>query len=256
VKITLVPSSVGASGATDLQYLTSYLVNDTIAIDAGCLGLYGTPRDQARVKHVLISHTHIDHLASLPIFVENALEENQDCVTVYGAAPVLECLRKDIFNDRVWPDFINLSRNNAPFMKLESLEAGRPIQLEGLRIMPVAVNHLVPTLGFVIEDASSAVVISSDTGPTEEIWEYANRSSQLQAIFVEVTFPDALAELATLAKHLTPASLAQEARKLRKSVPIYAVHIKARYYDQVVRELQALGLPNLRIAEAGRTYLF
>lgn len=256
MRITLVPSAFGRSDGTNLQYLTSYLINDTVAVDAGCLGLYGTPQEQARIKHVLISHSHIDHLATLPAFIENAFEGESDCVVIHAGAPVLDCLQRDIFNDRVWPDFINLSRNGVPFLKLKVLESGHPVQLEGLGITPVSVNHLVPTLGFVIEDASSTVVISSDTGPTDEIWEYANRSSNLQAIFLEVTFPNSLGELASIAKHLTPALLAQEALKLKDSVPIYVVHIKARHYDRVMAELRALGLSNVRIAEAGRMYIF
>jgi ribonuclease BN (tRNA processing enzyme) len=256
VRITLIPSSFGRNEASQLQYLTSYLINNNVAIDAGCLGVYGTPQEQARIKHVFISHAHIDHLATLPIFVENAQEGNSECVVIYASRPVLDSLQDDIFNHRVWPDFVNLTSNNVPFLKLEMLESGRPIQLESLRIIPVSVNHVVPTLGFVIEDATSTVLISSDTGPTDEIWEYANRSSHLKAVFLEVTFPDALGELAAKAKHLTPASLAQEARKLNSPVPIYVVHIKARYYDQVVGELQALDLPNLQIAEPGRTYSF
>ena len=74
MKITLIPSSVSGGADADNQYLTSFLVNDTVAVDAGSLGFYGTPREQARIRHVFLTHTHIDHIASLPIFVENAYE--------------------------------------------------------------------------------------------------------------------------------------------------------------------------------------
>ena len=82
MKVTLVPSSVSEHSQPEPQFLTSFLINDTLAVDAGCLGLYGTAREQAKVKHVLISHTHIDHIGSLPIFVENAYEGRPDCVTI------------------------------------------------------------------------------------------------------------------------------------------------------------------------------
>src|SRR5438132_2429222 len=116
VKVTLVPSSVSGRSHQEPQFLTSLLINDTLAVDAGCLGLFGTAGEQAKVKHILITHTHIDHIGSLPMFVENAYEARPECVTIHGSEAVLDCLQSDIFNDRVWPDLINLSTKDAPFL--------------------------------------------------------------------------------------------------------------------------------------------
>jgi ribonuclease BN (tRNA processing enzyme) len=259
VKILLVPSSVSEIGHDIHQYLSSYVVNDSIAIDAGCLGFFKSAQDQSRIKHVLITHTHIDHIASLPILVENAYEGKRDCVTIYGSEVVLDCLQRDVFNDRVWPDFIGMSRGpmkNAPFLKLETLEAGRPIVLDGVKFTPVPVDHLVPTLGFLIEDGTSAVVVASDTGPTEEIWRRANAAPNLKAIFLETCFPNDMDWLAKASKHHTAGSFAIEVRKLQKSVPVIVVHIKARYRDQVIRELEALGMSTMQIGQFGTPYHF
>ncbi len=254
MKVLLVPSA--SAGNDTLQYATSYLVNDTLAVDAGSLGFHGTTQDQARVRHVLLSHTHIDHLASLPIFVENAYEGKPDCVTVHGSRTVLDCLRSDLFNNRVWPDFLALSPPDAPFLRLAALEAGEVYELDGLRVTPVDVNHVVPTQGFFIEDASAAVLIASDTGPTDDIWRRAAAMPNLRAVFLEACFPNNMQWLADVSKHLTPQTFAAEIRKLNRPVAVYAVHIKARFHDQVVRELHDLGLPQLHIGEFGRAYTF
>lgn len=259
MKILLVPSSVSETGHDIHQYLSSYIINDSIVIDAGSIGFFKSAQDQARIKHVLITHTHIDHIASLPILVENAYEGSRDCVTVYGSEVVLDCLQRDVFNDRVWPDFIRLSKNemnNAPFLKLVTLEPGRPIVLEGLTFTPVPVDHLVPTLGFLIEDGTSTVIIASDTGPTEEIWRRANAMPNLKGVFLEACFPDAMDWLAKASKHHTPASFAAEVRKLQKPVPFIVVHIKARFREQVIRELEANHLPTLEIGQFGSPYHF
>jgi len=257
VKITLVPSSVSERGGNQHQYLTSYLINDVLAVDAGSLGLWQTAAEQARIKHVLISHTHIDHIGSLPIFVENIYESDAgDCVTIHASQQALDALRQDIFNDRIWPDFVALSAPEAPFLKLEPLEAQKTIQLEGLSITPVPVNHVVPTLGFLIEDKNAAVLIVSDTGPTEAIWRRANSAPRLKAVFLEATFPDSLAWLAEVSKHLTPSLFAGEVRKLKERAAVIAVHIKARYLGQVIKELKALGIPGLEIGQFGRVYKF
>lgn len=254
MRVMLVPSSIVPDGEEPSQYLISYLFNDSVAIDAGSLGINGSPRKQSLVKHVLISHTHIDHTATLPIFLENAYEAKSDCVTIHGSDAVLESLKRDIFNDRTWPDFVAMSEGTAPFLRLERLQPGEPLIVEGLTITPIPVNHVVPTLGFLVEDATAGVLIASDTGPTDQLWEHANAAANLQAVYLEAAFPNAMAELAHISKHLTPALFGQEVKKLHRRVPIIAVHIKARFREQVLRELKELGLAELRIGEFGRTY--
>lgn len=255
MKVMLVPSSV-ARPSDDFQFLTSFVINDVLAIDAGSIGFWGSAQDQARIKHVLISHSHIDHVASLPIFVENVFEGRRESVTIYGSAAVLDSLRRDFFNDRLWPDFLGLSRPEAPFLKLVELHAEQTIELHGLRITPVPVNHVVPTQGFIIQDPRSSVVIASDTAATEAIWDQAARLPDLQAVFLEATFPESLTWLADLSKHLTPRTFALEMEKLAPAVKFFVVHIKARYREEVLAELRALRKPNLEIAEPGKEYTF
>ncbi len=254
MKVVLLPSAVG--GDAQNQYLTSYVLNDMLAIDAGSLGLHRTPEEQARIRDVLISHTHLDHIASLPLFVENVYRVHPEVVTIHGNETVLDCLRRDVFNNRLWPDMINLSPGGRPFIRLELLQAGRALEIEGLKITPVAVDHTVPTLGFVIEEANAAIVITSDTGPTDAIWDQANRTPNLQAVFLEAAFPYALAELAELSKHHTPASFVRDVQKLQGRPRILAVHLKARYWPQIEHELKQLGLSNLEIARPGHVYRF
>lgn len=255
MKVTLLPSTV-TPGAEVNQFLTTFLINDAVAVDAGSLGLLGSTEDQARVKHVFLTHTHMDHIASLPIFVENVFEVGADCPTIYGSETVLECLRRDLFNDRIWPDFVRMSQPESPFLKLVPIRAGQTIEVEGLRITPVDVEHLVPTLGMIIEEPGTAVVIASDTGPTESLWSRANAVVNLKAVFLEAAFPDALAWLADVSKHLTPDLFAGEVRKIRPGVAVMAVHIKPKYLARISAELASLHMPCVRICRPGQSYTF
>jgi ribonuclease BN (tRNA processing enzyme) len=256
VRVELIPSAVAdGAGATD-QYLSCYVINDTVAIDAGSLGFQRTPADQARIHNVFITHSHIDHIASLPLFVENVYGGGADCVTLHGSPFVLEALRRDIFNDRTWPDFIRLSPPAAPLMRLSPLVEGKAVHVDGLAITPIAVDHIVPTFGFLVEDGDRAIVIPSDTGPTEAIWRRANETPGLKAVFLEAAFPNSMHDLAIAARHLTPALFAQEMAKVKKDVPFIAVHIKPRFRDQVVRELKALTPNRVEIGQLGRIYEF
>ena len=255
MKISLIPSSV--LGSPELhQFLSSAIVNDVIAVDAGCLGFYRSAEEQARIKHVLVSHTHMDHLASLPIFVENAYEGKSDCVTVHASANVLDCCQRDLFNNRIWPDFIALSQSEKPFLKMLPLEAGQTVEVEGVTIAAVELNHVVPTVGYILSEGHTSIAFVSDTGPTDEIWRRLNALPNLKAVFLEATFPNEMAWLADISKHLTPATFAVELKKLNRPVRTVVVHMKARYQPQVMTEIRALNLPHVEFGQFGTPYIF
>jgi ribonuclease BN (tRNA processing enzyme) len=255
VKITLIPTSVTGTRPPP-QFMTSALLNDTVVLDAGSIGLYRTPREQARIRHVLLSHTHMDHLGTLPIFVENAYEGRSQGVTIHASQAVLDACQSDVFNNRLWPDFIALSKTERPFLQLAPHEAGQTIELDGLRITAVALDHVVPTVGYLVADGGGTVAWVSDTGPTEEIWRRCNATPDLRAVFLETTFPNALAWLADVSKHLTPATFAGELSKLARPVRVIVVHVKARYLAEVTAEIQALNLPGVEMGQFDVPYTF
>lgn len=236
--------------------MLTYIVNDTLAIDAACLGCL-TPLDrQRRIRHVLLTHSHADHIATLPLLLDNVYAQGPDCVVLHGSEATLETLQRDVFNDRVWPDFVRLSTDNSPFVRLEPIVDGQTVTIEGLQITPVALDHVVPTLGFVVDDGSSAVAFVSDTSPTTRIWEVASQAARLKAVFLEASFPNEMEWLANASMHLTPRMFAEELKKLRRSVRVIAVHIKPAHHESVVRELAELRLPLLEVGVPDTEYRF
>lgn len=253
MEVTILPSS--ASGQPT-QLFTTYIINGTLAVDAGSLGLYGSLEDQSRVKHILITHAHLDHVASLPPFLDYVYDGSGDCVVIHGNAHVLDCLKKDIFNNRLYPDFLHISTFRPPYLKLNELKSGEPLELLGLKVTPVEVNHVIPTYGFIIEDEQSAVVFPSDTGPTDELWRLASQNPKVKGVFLEATFPRSMAWLADLARHLTPDLYALEMKKLGKPARFITVHMHPRHRDTVQRELLELNLPGVEIGRFGVPYTF
>jgi cAMP phosphodiesterase len=253
MQVELLPSSVPAS---DAQFLVSFLVNDTLAIDAGSLGILADLERQRRVRHILLTHEHLDHLATLPIFLENVYEPGPECVEILAAPEVLAFLQQDIFNGRVWPDFFALSAGSDRFVLGTPLTPGQTIERAGLSITPVPVSHSIATLGCLVDDGRSAVAFPSDTGPTAAIWAALAAAPRLDAIFLEVSFPDDLADLAAATGHLCPATFALEITKIDRAVRWLVVHRKPRYAAAIARQLAALELPNVELVAIGKPYRF
>ena len=249
-----IASSANGRPSSSYQYLTTIIVNETVAVDAGSLGFLADIDLQRRIEHVLLSHSHLDHLASLPMFLENVYTPDDRCVTVHASDHVRETLRSHVFNDALWPDFIRLSREIDPFLALQPLEARKTVDLGDLRVTPIPVDHIVPTFGFILDDGAASVVIATDTAPTREIWEVAATRKNLRAVFLGCAFPAACSALANAAKHLTPPLFAAETAKVAGDVPFYVVHVKGFCHRQVLAEIQALGIPRIKTIESGREY--
>lgn len=254
MKVTLVESSVGHGPRQ--QILASYIINDSIVIDAGSIGFVSPLDVQKQVKHVFISHSHTDHLASLPIFIDNVYAPSPDCPLVYGSADVLDCLQKHVFNERIWPDMIRLSGEETPFLKMIEIYSEKTVEVDGVRITPVALDHVVPAMGFILEDDEATVAIVSDTNPTTRIWELINEQKNLKAVLLESSFPNHMGWLAEKAMHLTPEMFAAELKKLKQPAQVIAIHVKTAFDGQIKKELNELNLPNFEIGEPGKTYEF
>ncbi len=255
MKIKILSSAVDADFPSQ-QFAASYVINGSLAIDAGSIGFQSSIEAQQRIKHVFLSHGHMDHIASLPMFLDNVYMPGPDCVSVHGPQATLDSLQTDIFNDRLWPDLVRLSQEESPFIKLFPMQPGDTVTVGNLRVTALALDHVVPTLGFIVSDNSGSVAFVSDTQPCESIWQTLNDLPDLKALFLETAFPDRMGWLADRAKHLTPTLFAEECRKLRHAVPIIAVHIKPAFREEILRELAALSIPRLVIGSPGHDYEF
>jgi ribonuclease BN (tRNA processing enzyme) len=242
--------------------MTSLLVDGVVAIDAGAITRALTIDEQRAIRHVVITHTHMDHTASLPFLVENIFGANDEPMSIYCTDQVLSGVRRHVFNNDTWPDFSLIPNRLYPSLRFESIIPERPFVIPGLpggdlQVTAIPVNHVVPTTGLLLRQGATSTLFTSDTGPTDRIWEVANATRDLAAVITECSFPNRLQEVADVSLHLTPRTLAAELAKLERRVPVHLYHYKPPYVEELRRELAATDLPHpVAELEQDRTYHF
>lgn len=225
--------------------MTSFVIDDHVAIDAGAITRVLSIDEQRALRHVVITHTHMDHTSTLPFLIENSFGASDEPVSIYCSKRGLAGVRRHLFNNDTWPDFTRIPNHMYPSVRFVEIELDRPLVIAGLpsgdlEITAVEVNHIVPTTGLLLRQGSSSIIFTSDTGPTEKIWAVANETPDLAAVITECSFPNRLQEVADVSLHLTPASLAGELAKLRRDVPVFLYHFKPPYLDELRAELSSL----------------
>ncbi len=256
MRIQLLPSTFDSQGhATSEQRLTCFLIDECVAVDAGSLALAVTGEQRKKIRDIIVTHPHMDHIASLPIFIDDLFSTLKSPIRIHATQVVIDLLERDIFNWNVYPRFSELKNDYGPVLEYVPIPPEREFKVAHLSVTAVAVNHIVPTVGLIVSDGRRTVAFSSDTSETVEFWNIINRAPSLQALFIEAAFPNAMSELAAVARHFTPASLQRELGKLNhKGVDILAVHIKPAYRQVIIDELNELSIPGLRVMEPGRVY--
>jgi ribonuclease BN (tRNA processing enzyme) len=256
VKIQLLPSTFDGEGRATLeQRLTCFLIDDRVTVDAGSIALALTDDQRQSVRDVIVTHPHMDHIASLPIFIDDQFGVLEGPVRIHATAEVIALLERDVFNWTVYPRFSELSNESGHVMEYVPFEHGKEFQVAHLKVTAVPVNHIVPTVGLVLSDGKTTVAFSSDTYKTEEFWKLVNGMPHVDAMMIEASFPNNMAELAEVSRHFTPETLAEELHKLNHNgLDILTVHLKPAYRETLIKELGALKIPRLSVMEPGRTY--
>jgi cAMP phosphodiesterase len=236
------------------QRPSAFLVDDAVLVDAGTVGGGLSVVEQLAVTHALISHAHLDHTVGLAFLADTlAMVSPERTVTACTIAPVVDTLRTHMFNDTLWPNFTTLPPQD-PVLKLHVLPEETEARVGNLRVIPVPVDHTVPTAGFIVHDGDTGFAYTGDTGPTKRLWQVARDMRGLKALLVETAFPNRQEKLAQVSGHLTPTLLQREIDKMPVDVPIWIFHIKPQLYQETAEELARLDHPRIQLLEQGKTY--
>jgi ribonuclease BN (tRNA processing enzyme) len=235
--------------------MTTFLIDGETALDAGALTETLPPAAQRRIRRVILTHSHFDHLASLPLLMEN-LYGREVPLDVVAPRPVLATIARHILNDRIWPDFSKLPSRAKPTVRLIPIASGRPFRAGSVTFTPFPVSHVVPAYGYIVAKPGRSVLFSGDTEPTDRLWAAARKAKNLKAIFLELSFSDTQLDVAKASLHFTPSLARRELAKAPPKIPVYLYHMKPPSLTRIRREIAALGEPRFRLLESERSFRF
>lgn len=238
------------------MHLSSFLVDGTLLIDTGSATAALEIGAQARIDHVLLTHSHLDHSRGLAHLADNVYGLRRAPVAVYSIEPVLDGLKASLLNNVLWPDFTEISDAHGPVLTFHSLPEDRGTTLGPFRVTPVRVHHTVACVGYLVERDTRALLHIGDTGPTDQVWNVARHTRHLKAVVVETSFPTRLQGLADASGHLTPRALEGELRKLDREVPVLVYHLKPQFVAEIRQEILERFGSRVKILDQGATYEF
>ena len=238
--MTMKLSILGCSGGIGGEHLrtTSLRVDDDILIDAGTGVGDLDMAELAHIDHVFLTHTHLDHIACLPLLIDTVADRRSTPLTVYAIRPVLDILRAHLFNGLLWPDFAGLPSAEQPFMRYQPIEVLQPVIIGGRTLTALPVEHTVPAVGYRLDSGAASLVFSGDTGPCDAFWQAVNDIGNLRHLIIECAFPDCEEALAIASRHLCPRQLALELRKLERPCDIHITHLKPGQMELTMAEIE------------------
>ncbi|MEI6737906.1 MAG: 3',5'-cyclic-nucleotide phosphodiesterase [Pseudomonadota bacterium] len=236
MRIKVLGSSGGIGG--DLR-TTSLYVDDDILIDAGTGVSDLSLEELSKIDHIFITHSHLDHITSIPFLVDTVCGMRNKPVILYSTAETLQIIKDHIFNWKIWPDFSKIPTPETAFMAYREIRIGEPITIKGRKFTAIPAMHVVPAVGYLLDSGDTRLIFSGDTTVNDALWEIANATTNLKYIIIETAFPNKERDLAIASKHLCPSMLADELMKLARPVEILVTHLKP-------------GEVNLTMSEIGR----
>lgn len=232
MELTVLGCSGGIGGG---RKTTAFRIDDDILLDAGG-GIADLSLDEmAAIRHIFLTHSHLDHTHGIPLMVDSIFDRIKEPLLIHALPETIKVLQEHFFNWHIWPDFSRLPHPDSPVLRFVPMAPGDKVEIDGRSITSIAVNHNVPAVGYYIQDkGGAAVAFSGDTTSNDSFWQALNGFSRLDMLVVECAFTDDELELARISRHYCPQLLGADLGKLSHQPPIYLTHAKPGGEQQII----------------------
>jgi ribonuclease BN (tRNA processing enzyme) len=231
---------LGCSGAIAKDCrTTSFLIDDDALIDAGTGVGDLTLAEMSAIDHVFLTHSHLDHIAALPLMVDAVASRRTRPLQIHALAGTIAALKTHVFNGVIWPDFSRIPSRQAPLINFQALTVGQLVHLGGKQIEPLPAVHTVPAVGYAVSAGKGVWVFSGDTERNPAFWRRINQLD-VAMLIIETAFSSHEKAVALRSLHLSPAVLADELRGIAKGkfYPIYITHTKPAETELIMSEVK------------------
>ncbi|MCX8022863.1 MAG: 3',5'-cyclic-nucleotide phosphodiesterase [Syntrophorhabdaceae bacterium] len=244
---------LGCYGNISGEYrATSFLINDTILLDAGTVTEVLDDRRIKQIKDTVITHTHIDHIKGLFPLADELVMMGERGIKLFGVERVIEIITKNLFNNLIWPDFTVIPSKTEAMINLESIELEKEFGIKGVTLRPILMTHTVYTTGFVVKEGGRGFMFTADTGPTKRFWEVVKEEKGIEFIIADVSFPNRMEHLARISGHMTLSILMEHIEKYGlKGIKIYLTHIKPFFLKEILADLEGLDYREIELLRQG-----
>lgn len=231
---------LGCSGGIGGRHLrtTSFLADHDILLDAGTGVGDLTLAELSQIDHVFVTHSHLDHVTSIPFLVDAVGGMRDKPIEVYAVRGTIEIMKNHLFNWAVWPDFTEIPSPERPFLRYREIEVGEPIMLGARTVTPIPARHTVPAVGYHLDSGTASLVFTGDTGPNDALWDVVNGIANLKYLIIETAFSNKERHLADISRHLCPITLAEELKKLERDAEIFISHLKPGEIEPTMLEIE------------------
>jgi len=241
---------LGCSGGIGANLsTTSLLIDDDVLIDGGTGLSELSLEEMSRIRHIFVTHSHLDHIAGIPMLLDSVFESLEQPLVIHAREETVHTLRKHIFNWQVWPDFSVLPSAEEPVLRFEVMQPGESIKIGARSVEMIGVNHSVPAAGYRVQNGVGSFAFSGDTTSNDGFWQALNRHASLDILIVESAFPDQECELSVKSRHYCPRLLADDLKKLRHRPRLFLTHLKpgseAAIVDQCRERIAVLPVQRL-----------
>ena len=251
---------LGCAGGIGGRHLrtTSFLVDGDVLLDAGTGVGDLNLAELAGIDHVFVTHSHLDHVSSIPFIVDTVGAMRAKPLTVHATPATIQILKNHLFNWSIWPDFTVIPTPEKPFMRYEEIELGQTVTLAGRSFTPLPADHTVPAIGYHLDSGAGSLVFTGDTGPCDALWEVVNRVEQLRVLIIETAFSNKDRWLADMSKHFCPETLVAELGKFTVTgAEVWITHLKPGELELTMQEIEeAGGALGARMLQNGQVFEF
>lgn len=218
---------------------TSMLLDGDILVDAGTGVGELTLEQMARVDHVFLTHSHLDHCGFIPLLADAVAFLRDQPLLVHALPQTIAALKQNLLNGVLWPDYSVLPTVYDPYIRFVPVTIGEATLLGQKRITPLPVRHAVPAVGYCMDSGAASFVYSGDTTDCKEFWEALNKIENLRYLMIETTFLNENAGGAARSGHMTAALLAQGLARLQYPVTLLITHMEPGKEDKLMAEVIA-----------------